>query len=76
MINIILLLLIFILYFIFTLVPPINSKIAEVAVNFSIFKMPFIGRDWRAPGETWVRTPHTNGWERTKLRPVQVRIFF
>ncbi|CAI5438746.1 unnamed protein product [Caenorhabditis angaria] len=34
--------------------------------------MPFIGRDWRAPGETWVRTPHTNGWERTKLRPVQM----
>uniref|UniRef100_A0A8R1HLI9 F-box domain-containing protein n=1 Tax=Caenorhabditis japonica TaxID=281687 RepID=A0A8R1HLI9_CAEJA len=34
--------------------------------------MPFIGRDWRAPGETWVRTPHTNGWERTKLRPVQI----
>lgn len=34
--------------------------------------MPFIGRDWRAPGETWVRTPHTNGWEQTKLRPVQI----
>ncbi|CAI2318251.1 unnamed protein product [Caenorhabditis sp. 36 PRJEB53466] len=34
--------------------------------------MPFMGRDWRAPGEKWVRTPHTNGWERTKLRPVQI----
>ncbi|CAD6184236.1 unnamed protein product [Caenorhabditis auriculariae] len=34
--------------------------------------MPFMGRDWRAPGETWIRTPHTNGWERTKLRPIQI----
>ncbi|KAJ1361899.1 hypothetical protein KIN20_021277 [Parelaphostrongylus tenuis] len=34
--------------------------------------MPFMGRDWRAPGETWVRTPHTNGWERSKLRPIQI----
>uniref|UniRef100_A0A1I7XGU6 F-box domain-containing protein n=1 Tax=Heterorhabditis bacteriophora TaxID=37862 RepID=A0A1I7XGU6_HETBA len=34
--------------------------------------MPFMGRDWRAPGETWVRTPHTNGWERCKLRPIQI----
>ncbi|KIH63669.1 hypothetical protein ANCDUO_06031 [Ancylostoma duodenale] len=34
--------------------------------------MPFMGRDWRAPGETWVRTPHTNGWERSKLRPIQL----
>ncbi|KHJ45714.1 hypothetical protein D918_03926 [Trichuris suis] len=31
--------------------------------------MPFIGLDWRAPGETWVRTP--KGWERMKLRPLQ-----
>ncbi|EYC18077.1 hypothetical protein Y032_0028g1665 [Ancylostoma ceylanicum] len=31
-----------------------------------------MGRDWRAPGETWVRTPHTNGWERSKLRPIQI----
>ncbi|CAB3407225.1 unnamed protein product [Caenorhabditis bovis] len=41
-------------------------------VWLSLLTMPFIGRDWRAPGETWVRTPHTNGWERTKLRPVQI----
>lgn len=38
-------------------------------------KMPFMGRDWRGPGEKWVKTPFTNGWERTKLRPIQVTIF-
>lgn len=36
--------------------------------------MPFIGKDWRAPGETWVRLCHTSGWERIKLRPIQVRL--
>ncbi|MFH4984856.1 hypothetical protein AB6A40_011565 [Gnathostoma spinigerum] len=35
--------------------------------------MPFIGKDWRAPGETWIRCPNTDGWERRKLRPLQVR---
>jgi hypothetical protein len=30
--------------------------------------MPFIGQDWRAPGETWVRT--VEGWERMILRPI------
>ncbi|CAJ0574401.1 unnamed protein product, partial [Mesorhabditis spiculigera] len=34
--------------------------------------MVFIGRDWRAPGETWIRTPQTNGWERSRLRPLQI----
>ncbi|CAD5209351.1 unnamed protein product [Bursaphelenchus xylophilus] len=34
--------------------------------------MPFLGKDWRAPGETWVRLNHTSGWERIKLRPVQI----
>ncbi|KAH7693785.1 MFB-1 protein, partial [Aphelenchoides avenae] len=34
--------------------------------------MPFIGKDWRAPGETWVRLCHTSGWERIKLRPIQI----
>ncbi len=29
--------------------------------------MPFIGLDWRAPGETWIKTQE--GWERMKLRP-------
>lgn len=35
--------------------------------------MPFIGKDWRAPGETWVRVSHTAGWEQIKLRPIQVK---
>jgi F-box protein 25/32 len=34
--------------------------------------MPFIGKDWRAPGETWVRLSHTSGWEQIKLRPIQI----
>ncbi|KAI1717909.1 F-box only protein 25 [Ditylenchus destructor] len=34
--------------------------------------MPFIGKDWRAPGETWVRVNHTAGWEQIKLRPIQL----
>uniref|UniRef100_A0A2R5LE02 Putative f-box n=1 Tax=Ornithodoros turicata TaxID=34597 RepID=A0A2R5LE02_9ACAR len=27
--------------------------------------MPFIGRDWRSPGETWVKT--NEGWEKKKI---------
>lgn len=27
--------------------------------------MPFIGRDWRSPGETWVKTDE--GWEKKKI---------
>uniref|UniRef100_A0A914YG85 Uncharacterized protein n=1 Tax=Panagrolaimus superbus TaxID=310955 RepID=A0A914YG85_9BILA len=34
--------------------------------------MPFIGKDWRAPGETWIRINHTSGWEQIKLRPIQL----
>ncbi|KAI6178314.1 F-box domain-containing protein [Aphelenchoides besseyi] len=34
--------------------------------------MPFLGRDWRAPGEAWVKIDHTAGWERVKLRPIQI----
>uniref|UniRef100_A0A914HAK8 F-box domain-containing protein n=1 Tax=Globodera rostochiensis TaxID=31243 RepID=A0A914HAK8_GLORO len=34
--------------------------------------MPFIGKDWRAPGEVWVRVSHTSGWEQCKLRPIQL----
>ena len=30
--------------------------------------MPFIGQDWREPGEKWIRTKE--GWERQKLRPI------
>lgn len=29
-------------------------------------KMPFIGRDWRSPGEAWVKT-ESLGWQRMKL---------
>ncbi|XP_055330621.1 F-box only protein 25-like [Paramacrobiotus metropolitanus] len=28
--------------------------------------MPFIGLDWRSPGEHWMKTP-TGSWERTKI---------
>uniref|UniRef100_A0AC35TZU5 F-box domain-containing protein n=1 Tax=Rhabditophanes sp. KR3021 TaxID=114890 RepID=A0AC35TZU5_9BILA len=34
--------------------------------------MVFMGKDWRAPGEAWVRLPHTNNWELIKLRPIQL----
>lgn len=34
--------------------------------------MPFLGKDWRAPGETWIRVDHAAGWERVKLRPIQI----
>ena len=27
--------------------------------------MPFLGQDWRSPGEQWVRT--TEGWERLRM---------
>lgn len=27
--------------------------------------MPFIGRDWRSPGEAWVKTEE--GWEKKKI---------
>ena len=27
--------------------------------------MPFLGRDWRSPGEQWVKTE--DGWERLKM---------
>uniref|UniRef100_A0A0N4ZIA8 F-box domain-containing protein n=1 Tax=Parastrongyloides trichosuri TaxID=131310 RepID=A0A0N4ZIA8_PARTI len=34
--------------------------------------MVFIGKDWRAPGDAWVRLPHTNNWELIRLRPTQI----
>ncbi|KHN79775.1 F-box only protein 25 [Toxocara canis] len=34
--------------------------------------MPFIGKDWRDPGEAWIRCAHTDGWEQMKLRPIQM----
>lgn len=27
--------------------------------------MPFFGRDWRSPGEVWIKTD--DGWERMKI---------
>lgn len=33
--------------------------------------MPFIGKDWRAPGETWIKI-NDSGWEQIKLRPIQL----
>jgi len=38
--------------------------------------MPFIGKDWRSTGETWIRVAHTSGWEQVKLRPIQVCIVY
>ncbi|XP_046344698.1 F-box only protein 25-like isoform X1 [Haliotis cracherodii] len=32
--------------------------------------MPFLGRDWRSPGDEWVRT--ASGWERLKLWRLKV----
>ena len=32
--------------------------------------MPFIGQDWRSPGDQWVRT--AEGWERMKLWRVKI----
>ena len=29
-------------------------------------KMPFIGLDWRSPGESWIKT-HNGSWERLKI---------
>ncbi|VDD91938.1 unnamed protein product [Enterobius vermicularis] len=37
--------------------------------------MPFIGKDWRGPGNKWIRCPHTDGWEQRKLRPTQIADF-
>lgn len=37
--------------------------------------MPFIGKDWRSPGDLWVRVDHTAGWELIKLRPIQMSSF-
>uniref|UniRef100_A0A0N5AI69 Uncharacterized protein n=1 Tax=Syphacia muris TaxID=451379 RepID=A0A0N5AI69_9BILA len=37
--------------------------------------MPFIGKDWRGPGNEWIRCPHTDGWEQRKLRPTQIADF-
>uniref|UniRef100_A0AC34QCU4 F-box domain-containing protein n=1 Tax=Panagrolaimus sp. JU765 TaxID=591449 RepID=A0AC34QCU4_9BILA len=33
-------------------------------------KMPFVGRDWRSPGEAWIKC--ISGWEQIKLRPFQL----
>ena len=27
--------------------------------------MPFLGQDWRSPGEQWVKT--TEGWEKLRM---------
>jgi F-box protein 25/32 len=32
--------------------------------------MPFLGQDWRSPGDQWVRTKE--GWERLKLWRIKV----
>lgn len=33
--------------------------------------MPFVGLDWRSPGDMWIKT--ASGWERAKL--VRLRLF-
>lgn len=32
--------------------------------------MPFLGQDWRSPGDQWVRT--SEGWERLRLWRIKV----
>lgn len=32
--------------------------------------MPFLSRDWRSPGDQWVRT--SEGWERLKLWRIKI----
>ncbi|KAG8233515.1 hypothetical protein J437_LFUL011676, partial [Ladona fulva] len=33
--------------------------------DVKISKMPFISKDWRSPGEEWVKTEE--GWEKKKI---------
>ena len=44
-----------------------NSKI----ITRFFGKMPFLGRDWRSPGDEWVRTKE-GSWEKLKLWRVKV----
>lgn len=37
----------------------------EERLKFSGGAMPFLGQDWRSPGEQWVRT--SEGWERLRM---------
>lgn len=37
----------------------------QLPSSLGISRMPFIGRDWRSPGEAWVKTGE--GWEKKKI---------
>ncbi|OZC12900.1 hypothetical protein X798_00535, partial [Onchocerca flexuosa] len=56
---------------IYQYVPSEGTFLFDSSQSCKIRKMPFIGKDWRAPGETWVWCSNTDGWEQVKLRPIQ-----
>ena len=47
------------------------SRVAENVLLASILrsKMPFIGQDWRSPGEEWVK--YDGGWEKKSVVTLQ-----
>lgn len=57
---------------------PLPSSSSFHFFKTKLAQMPFIGKDWRAPGDLWVRVNHVNdsaGWEQIKLRPIQLDSF-
>lgn len=42
-----------------------NTLLNEKLSNLKKIKMPFISKDWRSPGEVWVKTD--DGWEKMKV---------
>lgn len=47
------------------------SRVAEnvLLASKSLKKMPFIGQDWRSPGEAWVK--YDGGWEKKSVVTIQ-----
>lgn len=46
--------------------PSLFPCLARVlAVSLVVIEMPFISKDWRSPGEEWVKT--VEGWEKKKI---------
>lgn len=42
-----------------------NKKLSNQKSQSNLSKMPFISKDWRSPGEAWVKTD--DGWEKLKV---------
>lgn len=40
-------------------------RFTSINLQQLIQKMPFISKDWRSPGEVWVKTEE--GWEKLKV---------